>query len=127
MSILSASKIIGSVLNSKVGYRVTKIFPVIAAEEAQLPYISYYRDGLVQDPVKGNLPGAFSAVIKILCFSSDYGESVELAESVKEALDGKSCKSDDLKIRACILSDAKEIYDADSFVQLLTFNVKING
>ena len=127
MSILSASKIIGAVLNDKVGALVTKIFPVIAAESAQLPYICYYRDGLTQDPVKGCSPGACSAVIKILCLTSDYGEGVELAELIKEALDGRSWKHGELNMRICTLSDAKEYYADDAFVQLLIFNVKING
>ena len=126
MSILSASKLIGAVLTQAVGKNVTAIFPVIAAQNAILPYICYYRESISQDPVKNGLPGASSAVIKIHCCTSDYGESVVLAEAVKAALDCKSYIVGELRMRSCTLAGASEAYDSDAFIQTLTFNVKIN-
>ena len=87
-SSLSAGEIIRAILieDSEVMARAKKVFPVVE-DSAELPYIVYRRTQLVQTPVKGQR-GADTVGIEILCYTAGYTEGVELAEAVRDALDG---------------------------------------
>lgn len=122
---LSAGEIIRSILmsDSEVSARVKKIFPVVE-DSAELPYIVYRRTQLEQEPVKGRR-GADTVGIEILCYTQHYTEGVELAEAVRDALDGKQGEVDGLVMRSCYLADSEEAWQDDAYVQQLVFNVKI--
>lgn len=124
---LSAGKVIFAMLNGSadVTSRVTKIFPVVASQEAKLPYISYGRTGLTSVPQKSGQPVADTVVITIDCYTSQYLEGVELAEIVRSLLDHKSYRLGDIVLRMCTLVDSAEDWQSDAFVQSLTFQVKI--
>lgn len=122
---LSAGEIIRSILmsDSEVSARVKKIFPVVE-DSAELPYIVYRRTQLEQEPVKGRR-GADTVGIEILCYTQHYTEGVELAEAVRDALDGKQGEVDGLVMRSCYLADSEEAWQDDTYLQQLVFNVKI--
>lgn len=124
-SSLSAGEIIRTILagDAEVAARSKKVFPVVE-DSAELPYIVYRRTQLEQDPVKGKR-GADTAGIEVLCYTAGYTEGVELAEAVRDALDGKTGESDGLIMRSCYLSDSEEAWQDDAYVQQLVFNVKI--
>lgn len=124
-SSLSAGEIIRAVLmsDSEVMARAKKVFPVVE-DTAELPYIVYRRTQLEQEPVKGRR-GADTVGIEILCYAKGYTEGVELAEAVRDALDGKQGEADGLAMRSCYLTDSEEAWQDDAYVQQLMFNVKI--
>lgn len=124
-SSLSAGEIIRAILiaDTEVSTRAKKVFPVVE-DSAELPYIVYRRTQLEQDPVKGKR-GADTVGIEVLCYTKQYTEGVELAEAVRDALDGKQGESDGLVMRSCYLSDSEEAWQDDAYVQQLVFNVKI--
>ncbi len=124
-SSLSAGEIIRAILieDSEVMARAKKVFPVVE-DSAELPYIVYRRTQLVQTPVKGQR-GADTAGIEILCYTAGYTEGVELAEAVRDALDGAQREQDGLVMRSCYLEDSEEAWQDDAYVQQLVFNVKI--
>lgn len=124
-SSLSAGEIIRAILiaDTEVSTRAKKVFPVVE-DSAELPYIVYRRTQLEQDPVKGKR-GADTVGIEVLCYTAGYTEGVELAEAVRDALDGKQGESDGLVMRSCYLSDSEEAWQDDAYVQQLVFNVKI--
>lgn len=124
-SSLSAGEIIRAILveDTEVAARAKKVFPVVE-DSAELPYIVYRRTQLEQDPVKGKR-GADTVGIEVLCYTAGYTEGVELAEAVRDALDGKQGESDGLVMRSCYLSDSEEAWQDDAYVQQLVFNVKI--
>ncbi len=102
----------------------TKVFPVVV-DEAALPYICYRRANLAQNPVKAGLPGADTAVYEVACYAGSYAGSLALAEKVRAALDRKQWNAEGLTVRACTLTAAAEAAEADAFIQVLTFNVKV--
>lgn len=124
-SSLSAGEIIRGILaaDAAVLARANKIYPVIV-DKAELPYITYRRASLQQDPVKGGR-GADTVGIEIICYTAGYTEGVELAEAVRDALDGATGKSDGLVMRSCFLSDSEEAWQDDAFLQQMIFTVKI--
>lgn len=122
---LSAGEIIRAILanDAEVTARANKIYPVVE-DRADLPYIVYRRTQLKQDPTKGGR-GADTVGIEILCYTKQYTEGVELAEAVRDALDGAQGETDGLVMRSCYLEDSEEAWQDDAYVQQLVFNVKI--
>ena len=124
-SSLSAGEIIRGILaaDPAVTTRVNKIYPVIV-DKAELPYITYRRASLQQDPVKGTR-GADAVGIEVICYTAGYTEGVELAEAVRDALDGAQGEADGLVMRSCYLEDSEEGWQDDAYVQQLVFTVKM--
>ena len=124
-SSLSAGEIIRDILvnNAEVAARAKKVFPVVE-DSAELPYIVHRRTQLEQEPAKGRR-GADTVGIEILCYTQHYTEGVELAEAVRDALDGAQGEKDGLVMRSCYLADSEEAWQDDAYVQQLVFNVKI--
>lgn len=122
---LSAGEIIRAVLTEdpEVIARAKKVYPVVE-DTAELPYIVYHRTSLEQTPVK-SLYRADSVTIEVLCYTAGYTEGVELAEAVRDALDGKQAESNGLVMRSCYLTDSEEAWQDDAYVQALVFNVRI--
>lgn len=123
---LSVGYIISDILtkDEEVMKRAKKVFPV-ATDKAVLPYVAYRRSRLEQNPLKSGAPGADTVQIEVNCYAATYMGSVELAEEVRRALDGKQGEKDGLRMRSCSLADGQEFYEDDAFVQGLTFNIKI--
>lgn len=123
---LSAGAIIRAVLleNAEVAARTNKVFPV-ATDSAELPYILYRRTALSASPQKQGQPGADEIQMEVICFAERYGESVELAEAVRAALDYVTAEHDGQVMRSCYLAESEEAYQDDAFVQQLVFNVRI--
>lgn len=124
-SSLSAGEIIRAVLveDPEVAARTTKVYPVVA-DEAKLPYVVYRRTQLEQDATKSRR-GADTIGIEVLCYTEQYTPGVELAEAVRDALDGKQAEVDGLVMRSCHLSDSEEGWQDDAYVQQLVFTVKM--
>ena len=126
-SSLSAGEIIRAILvnDPEVSARTSKIFPVVV-DSAELPYIIYRRANFEQLPVKGQR-GSDTVAIEIYCFTEHYTEGIELAEAVRDALDGAQGAVADgsLTMRACYLADGEEAWEDDAYLQKLVFNVKI--
>lgn len=122
-SILSAGAALYEILSKSLKNDVTKVFPVVT-DEATLPYICYRREGLEATPVK-YIPSADTALFSVACFAATYQGSVTLAEAVRSILDGyEGVTEQGLYIRSCMLTDAKEEWNNDAYVQMLTFTVR---
>lgn len=121
-SSLSAGELIYTVLksNPEVSARVLKVYPVVDESEATLPYIVYRRVQFDKGPVKGQR-GPDTAYIEVECYTKDYTEGVELAEAVRDALDGRQYSFAGLVMRACDLTDSSEDWAGDAYVQSMTF------
>lgn len=124
---INAGAFIREILSEDNGVKAitTRVFP-ISVDEAVLPYISYRRIRMQQQPIKFGLPGADTIEVEVNCFTQTYAESVELAEAVRAALDGKQYSlNSGLIMRSCYLSDGSEDWQGDAFVQQLVFTIRI--
>lgn len=123
---LSAGEIIRAILTSseEVTRRVTKIFPVVEAS-AELPYITYRRTQFESIPTKSTHHVADTVSIEVLCYTAKYTEGVELAEAVRNVLDGAQKEGDDICMRSCSLVAGEEAWQNDAYIQQLEFSVKI--
>ncbi len=122
---LSVGEIIYDVLtnDAEVMARANKVFPVVT-DKATLPYVAYRRSRLEHNPAKGT-QGADTVQIDVLCFAAKYGDGVQLAEAVRQALDGKQAAKDTLIMRSCTIAGGEEYYENDAYIQELNFTIKV--
>lgn len=121
-SVISAGQAVYEVLSEALAHSVTKVFPVVT-DEAVLPYVCYHREALEATPTKAR-HSADTAVVQVDIYAATYGQSVTLAEAVRQALDWRTITtSTGLVVRSCYLIDAKEDWQDDAYIQTLTFRL----
>ena len=101
----------------------TDVFPVVI-DEATLPYVSFRALKMENAPAKST-PGSETLLMEVCCFSDSYAGSVELAECVRSALDGKQASRDGMRMRSCFFEDREEDWQDDAYIQKLVFRIKI--
>lgn len=126
-TILSAPIAISRALESSAEVTaITRTILPVGDLDIATPYIVFRREKLVEKPVKG-VRGSDETVIELLCVSNDYEQSLELAEAVRDCLDGSSVDAteDTVRLRSCYLVDATEYREGNGYVQHLKFTVRI--
>lgn len=89
-----------------------------------LPYIVYRRVAAKSNPVKGQ-GSADKATVEVTIWAETVMESVDLAEKVLDALDGKDYYAGEPACRRCLLVDSDEGWEADAYCQRLVFEMAI--
>lgn len=92
------------------------IFPYISFMHGNISS-SYTKDGWSEDTTE----------VTIIAVSDDYSQTVDIAEAVRELLDNKAYKDEDIYISEMRLSGATEDQIENVFVQRLSFTVKISA
>lgn len=127
MSTISFAKAINKLLSTDNIKSVVnnKVYPLIAPLNTNFPYIVFQRtstpyntkDNVYQDSIN----------IEIIVVSDNYDKSVELAELIRNELEGKrNINVEGFRISTIKLVDSSESYSNDAYLQSLTFNFKIN-
>lgn len=127
MSTISFAKAINKLLSvdSIKSVVSNKVYPLVASLNTTFPYIVFQRtstpyntkDNVYQDNVN----------IEIIAVSDNYDKSVELAELIRNELEGKrNITVEEFRITSIKLIDSSESYSNDAYLQSLTFNFKIN-
>lgn len=132
---MSVGLLIYSLLSSDeaIAAKATRIYPVVAEEDARLPYICYRRAEFDRNLAKGPGQGADVVSVEFLCYAKSYKESIELAEMVRAALDHKQATYEDsennrsLVARSIDLAGAEEGYADDAYAQSLVFTIRVNN
>ncbi len=104
---------------------VSNIRPLIIAPTV-FPYISFMH-GNIQSSYSKDGWSEDTTEVTIICVSDDYGQTVDIATAVRELLDDKAYKDDDIYISQIRLSGATEDQIENVFVQRLSFAVKISA
>lgn len=91
------------------------IFPYVSFMHGNISS-SYTKDGWSEDTTE----------VTIIAVSDDYSQTVDIAEAVRDLLDNKAYKDDDIYISEMRLSGATEDQIENVFVQRLSFTVKIS-
>lgn len=122
MDSLNIGKAIYTILQTSIDID-KKIYPLIADEGTTFPFIIYKRTGLTPESTKDNTNENVSVEINIA--SSNYSESIDLAIKVRKALEHKKGTYSDIAIEDIVIDDATEDYIEDTFIQTLTFKIKL--
>lgn len=114
--------------NTAVTDRVqNKIYPLIADTGTTFPFIIYKRTSVIPSDSKDRFIYNEDTYVDVVIASDKYNESIEIADLVKAALQGKKGNYSNIEVYDIRMTDADEDYIEDTFIQNLTFNIKTNG
>ena len=99
-----------------------RLFPVAVKENVELPFIVYERESVVPNSTKDGTEGD-TVTENVFVFAESYKHSVEIAELVRDALDGSTGSYSGFEVDECDYQDAAETYENGVYVQQLVFNI----
>lgn len=106
-----------------------KIYPLVADKGTTFPFIVYRRESITPSSNKDSIIYDENAVVNILIASDSYSESVEIAslvaDSLSSAMIGKQISG--ITIEDIRLENTQEDFSDDTFLQILTYNIKIKN
>ena len=105
--------------------KVSNIRPLVLAP-TDFPYISFMHGNINSEYTKDGLAEDTTEVV-IICVSDDYGQTVDIAEAVRNLLENSAYKDEDIFISQIRFSGATEDQIENVFVQRLSFNVKVSA
>ncbi len=100
------------------------IFPLIAEINTTFPFIVYKREAITPQYTKDYWTSD-EVMINVMVASNDYVESIEIADLVRQSLDQKKGEYSGIKIRDLRLTQADEDFIDDTYIQYLTFKIRI--
>ena len=98
---------------------------IVAEENTRQPFAVYRRASLSVDDTKDRLAQTQRTTLSVQVVSMDYQSGLMLADSIAEALTGKTGTFAGVVIDDIVLSDASEMYNETSYLQDLTFDITI--
>ena len=124
---LQVGKAIYSLLSSNqqlVSMVDGNIFPLIAEINTTFPFIVYRREAITPQYTKDYWTSD-EVMINVMVASNDYVESIEIADLVRQSLDQKKGEYSGITIKDIRLTQADEDFIDDTYIQYLTFKIKI--
>lgn len=113
--------------NTAVGnYVGFKVFPVIAEEGTNFPFIIYQRNNIFTSEFSKDGYSEDTVEFSIMVASTQYEESCDIANEVRKVLEKKYKVFDNMEINDCRMVGISEIYSENAYVQSLSFQCVIN-
>jgi hypothetical protein len=109
------------------GAGITNAQAVVAEENTPQPFAVYRRASLSVDDTKDRLAQTQRASLSVQVVSMDYQSGLMLADSITEALVGKTGTFEGVVIGDITLTDAAEMYSETSYLQDLSFKIIIEN
>lgn len=104
---------------------ITNAHAIVAEENTVQPFAVYRRASLTVDGTKDRLMQTQHATLSVQVVSMDYQSGLLLADSITEALVGKTGTFEGVTIGDITLSDAAELYNETSYLQDLNYQITI--
>ena len=104
---------------------ITNAHAIIAQENTVQPFAVYRRASLTVDGTKDRLMQTQHATLSVQVVSMHYQSGLLLADSITDALVGKTGTFEGVVIGDITLGDASEMYNETSYLQDLTFEITI--
>lgn len=104
---------------------ITNAHAIVAEENTVQPFAVYRRASLTVDGTKDRLMQTQHATLSVQVVSMDYQSGLLLADSITDALVGKTGTFEGIVIGDITLGDASEMYNETSYLQDLTFEITI--
>lgn len=106
---------------------ITNVHAIVAEENTPQPFAVYRRASLRVDDTKDRLAQDQRATLSVQVVSMDYQSGLMLADSITNALVGKTGTFEGVYIDDISLADAAEMYNETSYLQDLTFDITIEN
>lgn len=124
---LEIGKYINNILanNKEIQDLNTKVYPLIADNDAKFPFIIYKRVNLSSQICKdGSFQDDVTVEIKII--SDKYSVGIQLANIVRSLLQRPYMQYGDFEINDVTINYANEDFLENAFIQTMQFTLKIN-
>lgn len=116
---------IGKVVFERLKTLTNSVYPLIAENGTNYPFIIYQRDSITPSFCKdGQYEDDVMITVKVV--ASTYYGSLDLAQDVRTKLTFNDLAFDNMQITSKLYT-ATEGYEQDAYVQTLTFELKINN
>ena len=100
----------------------SKTFPLIANAETSFPFVVYQRTSAKVNYTKdGRYQNILAVEITIIC--DNYPESIDLLCLVRNILEGKRYKDEEIWIRDIKVDEVSEDFNEDTFIQRISFDI----
>jgi hypothetical protein len=106
---------------------ITNAHAIVAEENTPQPFAVYRRISLSVDDTKDRLAQDQRATLSVQIVSMDYQSGLLLADSITNALVGKTGTFEGVYIDDISLADAAEMYNETSYIQDLQFQIIIEN
>ena len=111
------------------GLVADRLYPVLAPEDAEAPYIVYRRMGTPREETMRG-PGTPDPRFRLTCWAGDYEQAIDLADAVRARMDGQPGHWGDIHVQRVKLEDESDVFDlyefdmhADGFGRQLDFTI----
>ena len=102
----------------------TSIFPIVANANTKYPYIVMQRTGIRARYSKAGITED-NVTLEIIAISNDYSQSIDIAQLIRETIDGKRYMSDEIEIDDIEVESITEEFVDNAYLQRLIFSMKI--
>lgn len=102
-----------------------KVFPLVAEKGTTFPFIVYRRESATPTTNKDRLIYDIDSTVSIIVASDNYTNSIDIAECVIDALYIEHEFVEAMEILDMELINAEERYQEETFIQQLTYKIKI--
>lgn len=111
-------------LTEKLGIS-TNVFPIVAEDGTDYPFVTYRRTGLVSNNCKdGYYEDIVRVEIKAIC--ATYIQSVQVINRIRELFECQHIEYENMTIEDTSIENASENYEYNAFTQTINLVFKIN-
>lgn len=125
---------IGKVIYSKLSENeiiqnvvADRIYPVIAEQTTNYPFIIYYRNSIVNTIFNKDGSVEDDVSFSITVVSTKYNESADLANEIRKIFEKIQIPNNLMRITNSRLIAIDESYEDNAYVQRLTFSCTVNN
>lgn len=104
---------------------INKFFPIDAKQGTKFPFCVIARTGMQDRSTKDGIYEDI-VTVSLIVVDDNYIDSIEIANEIRNWLEGHTYKDDTINIRKMSLSSTSETYYNDAFIQELSFNIYVN-
>lgn len=104
----------------------SKIYPLIAEQSTTYPFVIYYRENISVNRVSKDGYGEDEVNFTVVCVSDNYSQSVDIANTVRKALEKQKINGQDITINNSYLTSVDESWNDNAYVQRLNFKCTVN-
>lgn len=103
----------------------TNVFPIVAEDGTDYPFVTYRRTGLVSNNCKdGYYEDIVRVEIKAIC--ATYIQSVQVINRIRELFECQHIEYENMIIEDTSIENASENYEYNAFTQTINLVFKIN-
>lgn len=128
------SILIGKVIYNKLSENQTiqeviadRIYPVIAEQTTNYPFIIYYRNSVVNTIFNKDGSVEDNVEFTVTVVSTKYNESADLANEIRKIFEKREILNNVIRITNSRLNGIAESYEDNAYVQSLTFSCTVNN